>query len=555
MIVLLAGATDTSIDVQIVDDTGLPVTGLVAATFPTIKYSKGTGADTTITLSDLSALTDAHSDGGVKERGEGVYRLDLTDAVSSAVAPAVKIRGEATNKRVISPEIQVASATRGLAGTALPNAAADAAGGLPISDAGGLDLDAKLDVAVGTRMASYTQPTGFLAATFPSEVASRTNITAGTIATVGTLTNAPSDSSGVTTLLSRLTGTRAGYLDNLSGGAVALASGVVVASISANAITAAAIASDAVAEIQSGLATATSLGAVADYLDTEIAAILAVATKLDTALENDGAGGYQFTTLALANGPSGGGGGGDATEAKQDTIIAALGVIDGIVDDILTDTGTTIPSAISTLQTSVNDVPTNSEFTARSLASADYFVVSDYTAPPSAATVASQVRTELTTELGRIDAAVTTRATPAQVAEELVTYDGPTNAEMIARSLASADYATATNLAAAKAVADAIKLKTDNLPASPAAVGSAMVLTSGERDSVAAAMLDLAAGIETGLTLRQAMRLLAAASAGKLSGAATTTIVIRNAAADSKDRITATVDADGNRSAITLDLS
>lgn len=33
------------------------------------------------------------------------------------------------------------SATRGLAGTALPAAAADAAGGLPISDAGGLDLD------------------------------------------------------------------------------------------------------------------------------------------------------------------------------------------------------------------------------------------------------------------------------------------------------------------------------------------------------------------------------------------------------------------------------
>jgi len=36
------------------------------------------------------------------------------------------------------------SATRGLTGTALPAAAADAAGGLPISDAGGLDLDSKL---------------------------------------------------------------------------------------------------------------------------------------------------------------------------------------------------------------------------------------------------------------------------------------------------------------------------------------------------------------------------------------------------------------------------
>ena len=34
------------------------------------------------------------------------------------------------------------SATRGLSGTALPAAAADAAGGLPISDAGGLDMDA-----------------------------------------------------------------------------------------------------------------------------------------------------------------------------------------------------------------------------------------------------------------------------------------------------------------------------------------------------------------------------------------------------------------------------
>jgi hypothetical protein len=37
------------------------------------------------------------------------------------------------------------SATRGLAGTALPAAAADAAGGLPVSDAGGLDLDTALE--------------------------------------------------------------------------------------------------------------------------------------------------------------------------------------------------------------------------------------------------------------------------------------------------------------------------------------------------------------------------------------------------------------------------
>lgn len=49
------------------------------------------------------------------------------------------------------------SAERGLAGTALPAAAADAAGGLPISDAGGQDLDTllgRLDVAVSTRNAT-----------------------------------------------------------------------------------------------------------------------------------------------------------------------------------------------------------------------------------------------------------------------------------------------------------------------------------------------------------------------------------------------------------------
>lgn len=49
----------------------------------------------------------------------------------------------------------------------------------------------RIDAAITTRMATYTQPTGFLAATFPTTVASTTNITAGTITTVTTLTNLP----------------------------------------------------------------------------------------------------------------------------------------------------------------------------------------------------------------------------------------------------------------------------------------------------------------------------------------------------------------------------
>ena len=60
--------------------------------------------------------------------------------------------------------------------------------------------------------------------------------------------------------------------------------------------------------------------------------------------------------------------------------------------------------------------------------------------------------------------------------------------------------------------------------------------------------------IETGMTLRQALRLVTAATAGKISGGGTATITIRNAVADSADRITATVTTDGDRTAITYDL-
>lgn len=52
---------------------------------------------------------------------------------------------------------------------------------------------AHLDADVSSRMATYTQPTGFLAATFPGgTIANTTNITAGTITIVTNLTNLPS---------------------------------------------------------------------------------------------------------------------------------------------------------------------------------------------------------------------------------------------------------------------------------------------------------------------------------------------------------------------------
>jgi hypothetical protein len=114
------------------------------------------------------------------------------------------------------------------------------------------------------------------------------------------------------------------------------------------------------------------------------------------------------------------------------------------------------------------------------------------------------------------------------------------------------DTEVAAILAAVDTEIAAIKAKTDNLPASPAATGDAMALTAGERSTLAAAILDLADAIESGVTLRGSQRLILASLAGKLSGAATATVTIRNVG-DSKDRITATVDESGNRTAVTTD--
>lgn len=72
--------------------------------------------------------------------------------------------------------------------------------------------------------------------------------------------------------------------------------------------------------------------------------------------------------------------------------------------------------------------------------------------------------------------------------------------------------ATAAALAAATGNVEAVKAKTDNLPASPAAVGSAMTLNAAERDNVADAVLarsvahvEAAAGEHTLCTIVLAM--------------------------------------------------
>lgn len=80
-------------------------------------------------------------------------------------------------------------------------------------------------------------------------------------------------------------------------------------------------------------------------------------------------------------------------------------------------------------------------------------------------------------------------------------------------------------------------------------------VSSNSPENAAAGLLDLADSIETGLTVRQALRAVLAGAIGKISGAGTSTVSARAAVSDTKVRVTATVDAVGNRTSVSSDLS
>lgn len=141
-------------------------------------------------------------------------------------------------------------------------------------------------------------------------------------------------------------------------------------------------------------------------------------------------------------------------------------------------------------------------------------------------------------------------------------YIAPDNASIAAILLDTAEIgaagagltalASAANLATVAGYLDtevlAIKAKTDNLPASPAATGDAMALTAAAVDAIMDEVID------GGYTMRELLRGFASALMAKLSGADVNSPAFRDVA-DTKNRITATTDASGNRTAVTLDLT
>ena len=153
--------------------------------------------------------------------------------------------------------------------------------------------------------------------------------------------------------------------------------------------------------------------------------------------------------------------------------------------------------------------------------------------------------TQLSAIAGYIDTEVSTIVTQTSAAS-IRSAVGLASANLDTQLGAIAGYID-TEIGTLQTTATAIKAKTDNLPAAPAATSDIPTANAN-----ADALLDRADGVETGLTPRQAFRLVSAVLFGKVSGGGTGTEVFRDFG-DTKARITATVDSSGNRTAITRD--
>jgi hypothetical protein len=216
------------------------------------------------------------------EVSNGWYKVTL-DTTDTGTLGDLVVRGTAAGCDDAERVFGVVKATTGGL-TALPDALPDAAGGLPVSDAGGLDLDAlRADVAAvlvdtGTTLQAELDgiqaDTEDIQARLPAAlVGGRIDANAG--AWAGGDLPATTDLFGTVYLRTRVTNVEFGAITATSFAAGAIG----VTAIAAGAIGSDQLDSSAVAEIQAGLATAADLATVAGYLDTEVAAIKA---KTDT---------------------------------------------------------------------------------------------------------------------------------------------------------------------------------------------------------------------------------------------------------------------------------
>ena len=506
------------------------------------------GASTWTTITLATATLGTYTSGGWVADGSdtGSYEVGIPNAAvaSGAKGVIIRFRGAANMVPVrIYIELDAVdyqdSGRMGL--TALPAAAADGAGGLPVIGTNNNQFSSTLGkvTIANNAINNNTFAAGAItAATFAANAlgavwdeATSSHVTAGTYGV-----SAASDTAGTTTLLSRLSATRAGYLDNLSAGAVATASalttvggnvttilgqtgttGVVIAD---GAITAAKIASDAItaAKIATGAITAAKFAAGA----IDAAAIATGAIDAD-ALATDAV--TEIWSMAVPG-------------------AYASGTAAYVLGNIATGT----PPTAAAIADAVWDEARTGHTTSGTFG---YYLDSAISAisgggGPSAATIADAVWDELISghaTTGSFGAAVTTDQASLSTLLSRLSSTRAGNLDYLDAAITSTASGSALSSVASNVTTILGQTGTTGVVVA-AGSKSGYALSSSGLDAVV---------VETGVNARQALSVIAAAGGGVLAGAGTGTITIKGANV-ATTRITATTDSSGNRSSITLSL-
>ena len=301
----------------------------------------------------------------------------------------------------------------------------------------------------------------------------------------------------------------------------------------------------------SGRASQTSLDTVAGYIDTEIATLT---TRLGTPSDL-GSGASVAANLADIEAQTddiGSAGAGLTALASAANLATLAGYVDTEVAAIKakTDNLPTDPADQSAVEAAITAATSGLALQA----SVDTLEAS--ATAIEADTQDIQARLPAALVSGRIDASVGAMAanvmTAAAAAADLTTelQSGLATASALSTVSGLVDDLEGRLTSVRAGYLDNLSAGAVALQSSVDSLESGVTLTNAGIDAI----FDRTDGVETGYTLRQAMRLIAAAAAGELAGAATTTITLRNIS-DTKVRITATVDSDGNRSAVVHDVS
>ncbi len=359
------GSTSVSLPIFVRDTTSTTGAGLAGVTHASsglvFEYRRA-GQSSWTSVTPVSKTLGTYTSGGIVADGslDGAYEIDPPNAAVASGVPfvVIRIRGVANMLPVlIEYEIDAVN----------------------YQDSDGFGLS-RIDASTSSRMATYTQPTGFLSATFPATVASTTNITAASGITLAAVTHTGATIPNVTTVdvVSELGSDALNANDLITDIGVVVwqqlttatwptdsfGKQVLVGSSTQRSVAVTGsnhVAAD-IHEFQPGVITeadfatgALSARVLAADAAAEIATAvgtLQVLTRLDSMIESDGAGQFRFDTIALENAPSGGGGGGstDWTSNERSAIRSILGfsssgsVVDpsvGILDEIRDGLGDT----------------------------------------------------------------------------------------------------------------------------------------------------------------------------------------------------------------------